>query len=349
MNILEISKSKTFWITNNYNIKYLTGFTGSTSECIIKDGVVYLVTDGRYKTQVKEELFSGIEVIFTNSSRNYFETVCENIDSSKVLVLESTHINADTYVNIIRLFKEVELEKNIIENYRIVKNEIEIQYIKKACEITDQTFSYIVKNIKPGMSELEVKGLIITKMIELGAEKESFEPIVASGKNGAKPHARASRKMIESGDMITLDFGCYYKGYVSDMTRSFFLDYNSNDKLAQVHSIIIEAMDAQIKNLKPGVLCCDIDKIGRDIISEHGFGEYFLHGTGHGIGLDIHEEPYVNATSKTILKENMIITIEPGIYIENLGGVRIENDCLITSNGCEVLNNSKRNCTHGEL
>ena len=218
----------------------------------------------------------------------------------------------------------------------MIKDEAEIAAIRKACSISDQAFRDALDFITPGKTEIEIANFLDFRMRELGASGLSFDTILASGINSSKPHAHPMHKPVELGDAITMDFGCLYDHYVSDMTRTIYLGHVS-DEQAEIYNTVLKANQALIDQAKAGLAFRDFDKIPRDIIIEAGYGDYFTHGIGHGIGLDIHEEPYFSQTSTETIKAGMALTDEPGIYIEGKYGVRIEDDILITETGCELL------------
>ena len=235
-------------------------------------------------------------------------------------------------------FEGLELvpQTQFVEALRMIKDETEIETIRKACSISDQAFHDALEFIKPGKTEIEIANFLDFRMRELGAAGLSFDTILASGINSSKPHAHPMHKPVELGEAITMDFGCLYEHYVSDMTRTIYLGHVS-DEQAEIYNTVLKANQALIDQAKAGLGFRDFDKIPRDIIVEAGYGEYFTHGIGHGIGLDIHEEPYFSQTSTDTIKAGMTLTDEPGIYIEGKYGVRIEDDILITDNGCELL------------
>ncbi|MFV0288396.1 MAG: M24 family metallopeptidase [Mycoplasmatales bacterium] len=208
--------------------------------------------------------------------------------------------------------------------------------------ITDKTFNYCLQFLKEGITEKEYANKLDFYHKEFGADGPSFNTIVAFGEHAALPHAQPGARKLKQGDIITVDYGCFYKGYCSDMTRTFFFGQPQDEELVKIHEIVLQAHHLQIAAIAPGKSTKEIDKIGRDLITEHGYGQTFAHGTGHGIGLEIHEAPLLNSVSDTILKEGMIITIEPGIYLEGKGGVRIENDIIVTKDGYESLNQTDR-------
>ena len=340
-NLLIENKVDAIWVTEEKNKRYLTNFSGSTCEVIIKKDKVIFITDGRYKTQIKSELKPGLEVIIITSTRGYFQAVKEVLEDCKTIGVEGNHLSVIAFNNLKKdLNSEVIALNSVFEKLRMVKSEEEINKIKEAVKITDETFSEIVEFVKPGMTEIEVKVFIEGRQILKGASGQSFDPIVSANTQSALPHADPTNNVINEGDILTVDFGCVYDGYCSDMTRTFFVGKPREEKLIEIHNIVNETMNMQIKMIKPGIKCNEVDKLGRDYITSKGYGEYFIHGTGHSFGMDIHEAPYLNQSDTTILEEGMIVTVEPGIYIEGLGGVRIEQDVVVTKDGYEVLNKS---------
>ena len=225
---------------------------------------------------------------------------------------------------------------------RLIKKDYEIENIKKATEISDIAFAETIKIVKAGMSEKDVAAHLEYIQRNLGAEDKSFNTIVASGYRSALPHGVASDKKIGNNELVTTDFGAYYNGYVSDVTRTFFVGDKIEDKQREIYNIVLEANLLAIKHVKAGMKGSELDKIARDYIAGKGYGDNFGHGLGHGIGLEIHEAPTVSPLGDIVLEENMLITIEPGIYIEGYGGVRIEDDVIVKKDGCVVLNKTSK-------
>ena len=223
----------------------------------------------------------------------------------------------------------------------MVKEAGEIDKIKKACGITDKVFEKLLGIIKPGMKEKDVSAEISYWHKLYGADKDSFDPIVASGWRGALPHGAASDKVIEAGEMVTLDFGCYYDGFASDLTRTISVG-NPGDEMKKIYDTVLLAQTAAIDAAKEGVTTKELDSIARNIINNAGYEGKFGHGLGHGLGIEVHEMPSVSQRMDISIPANVVVTIEPGIYIEGLGGVRIEDDIMITSGGCEVFNKSPK-------
>jgi Xaa-Pro aminopeptidase/Xaa-Pro dipeptidase len=229
-----------------------------------------------------------------------------------------------------------------LDTLRMVKDANEVASIRKAVEIADQAFSQILTFIKPGMSEQAVAVELEYYMSKFGSEKTAFDTIMASGKRGALPHGRASQKIIEAGDFVTMDFGAVYQGYHSDITRTICMGA-ATERQRQIYDIVLQAQLAGVKATKPGKLGRDVDAVSRKVIEDAGFGEYFGHGLGHSLGLNIHEDPRLApANTHTALMENMVVTVEPGIYLPDWGGVRIEDTVLINADGCQILTASTK-------
>ena len=233
----------------------------------------------------------------------------------------------------------LEETENILEKQRMIKDENEIEQITKACELTDNCFKHLQNFIKIGMTEKQVAYEIEKYFIEHGADGLAFETIVASGKNSSKPHAKTTEKQIEAGDPITIDFGCTYRGYHSDMTRTIFAGYVP-EKIKPVYELVLKNQLQTAKDMKEGINIRTLSRNVDNDFSLHGYN--LVHSLGHGVGLEIHELPYINSKNDNILKENMIITNEPGIYLAGEFGVRIEDTVLITKSGCTNLTKSSK-------
>lgn len=327
-------------VTNILNVRYMTGFTGTTALALVLKDKRYLITDFRYKSQATKEI-----------ERYGFELICENIDSVakvgeilkengvKRLGIEKKNITLESFERFKVVFENIEFvgaDEFFLEE-REVKTEEEIAIIRKSIQIAEEALKKVIPTIKIGMREIEIANELEYEMRKLGASKSSFDIIVASNERSALPHGVASEKRVEEG-FLTIDYGCFYKGYASDITRTFYVGEGITEKHREIYNIVKEANELAIKSVKAGIETQELDKIARDYIESKGYGEYFGHGLGHGFGLEIHEEPYVSFKAKNkVLKPGMIITIEPGIYLEGFGGVRIEDDILVTETGYEVL------------
>lgn len=328
-------------VTSPYNLRYISNFTGTTGLCVITVDKAYFVTDFRYTEQVATQAV-GFQII-TNVGP-IFDEVAKLLDKNKIQTLgfEEDFVTYSTFELLEKIIpSELIPVKGLIEELREVKDETEIETIKKACSISDAAFKFILGEIKPGMSEIEVANLLDFHMRGLGATGVSFETIVASGIRSAMPHGVASHKKIETGDFVTIDFGCYYEGYVSDMTRTIAVG-TPNEKLKEIYAITLEAQLKVIDAAKPGMSGVQLDAVARDHIASYGYGEAFGHSTGHGIGLEIHEGPNVSKLAEKLFVPGNVITNEPGIYLPGFGGVRIEDDLVITKNGNEVITHSPK-------
>lgn len=330
------------FIFKDDNRNYLSGFTGDDSFLFITKEKSYFITDSRYTEQAQNEVV-GFEVVEYKPPIHDFVASLVEKHNIKRLGVEEDKLSFSDYI----VFKEklngvelVQLEQTI-EKIRMIKDAEEIKLIETAASIADKAFEHILGFIKAGMTEIEVALELEFFMKKLGASALSFPTIVASGNRSSLPHGTASEKVINEGDFITLDFGCVYKGYCSDMTRTIVLG-KANEKQKEIYNAVLDANEAALKAVKPGISCAALDKIARDIIVERGYGERFGHGLGHGVGREVHELPYVNARSKFDLEPGMIITDEPGIYISGFGGVRIEELVLVTEDGYRVLSKSPK-------
>ncbi len=317
------------------NLYYMTGYTGSFGFAIIGENFQYFVTDFRYRDQVKIEApdFEFIEI-----ETGLLDALNVVIQKENISLLGfDKNIRYSEYELYQKLETELVPTNNIVESLRISKDEIEIDLLKKACEITDKALQYVVDQVKIGMKEREVEIMLKKKMIDLGADTTWERFIVASGARGAMPHGSASDKRIEEGDMVTFDIGCFYKGYSSDLTRTLAFGEPS-EKMKEIYQVVYDAQKKAVQAAKAGMTGKELDSITRDYITEKGYGEYFKHGTGHGLGLDVHEAPRVSQANDTPLELGACVTLEPGVYISGLGGVRIEDDVILTEEGCIVLN-----------
>jgi len=330
-----------FLVTSPFNLRYLTNFTGTTGLALITLEQAYFVTDFRYTEQAAAQA-QGFEIVKNNGP--IFDEVVNLVEQAQLenVAFEERQVNFADYSILEELLPcELIPVSGLIESLREVKEASEITLIQKACEIADAGFKHVLEIIKPGMTEIEVANQLDFFMRSKGASGVSFDTIVASGLRSAMPHGVASSKVIEAGDLITLDFGCYYEGYVSDMTRTFALG-SIDEKLKEIYQIVLEAQLKVLEAAKPGLTGVQLDAIARDHIAAYGYGDAFGHSTGHGIGLEIHEGPNVSFRAEQPFVPGNVITDEPGIYIPGLGGVRIEDDLLITADGNQVLTHAPK-------
>lgn len=334
------------FIASSANICYLSGFVGRDSYFYLSAGKQVILTDSRYTLQAQEE-GKGCQVQTISNDRGYGVLLKELLEEDKVKQL-GFEDGAMTWQMVEKLQDETETEKiswiPIEEGFsllRAVKDEGELKKMARAEQIGDEAFSYILTQIKPGVTELEIAAKLEYYMKSHGAGEKSFDTIVASGYHSAMPHAVPSEKVLEKGDFITLDFGCKYQGYCSDMTRTVVLG-KASEKQREVYQIVLEAQKTALGSLKAGMTGAEGDKLAREVIEKAGYGQYFGHGLGHSVGLEIHEKPALSQKDKSVLKPGMIETVEPGIYIPDFGGVRIEDMVVITENGVKNLTSSPK-------
>lgn len=327
-----------FLITFLPHLRYFTGFTGSNGVGLVTGKGTYLVTDGRYETQVKQEargwkteIAHDYNLYRLMEKKKYFRTGMRiGFDGNTVTLVQ--------YNNLKKEFPKVSFRPRaeVLEKIAVSKDDLELTLLKEAITITDKVFHDILPLIKPGVIESDIAAEITYRQKKYGASVDAFEPIVASGTQGALPHARATSKKIAKGEMVTLDFGCVYKGYHSDLTRTIAVGKPVKE-MEKVYNVVLNAQCKAIEHARSGMTGKEVDAVAREHIKQCGYEKYFQHSLGHGIGLQIHEPPKVSFLNKGVLPECCVVTIEPGIYIPNLGGVRIEDDVVLTSNGAEVL------------
>lgn len=321
-------------ITDRANVRYLSGFTGSAGYLIISEKENLLITDFRYIEQANIEAKS-FEVI---NLKDFNEKDYGNRFLSTAFENES--VSYMEYLKIEGNFKNLKpLNKQLLK-MRSIKDAKEIECIRKAEKIGDDAFSYIMSIIKPGMTELQVAREIDFYMLSHGAERLSFETIVASGARGSMPHATPTENTIKNSDLVVMDFGCVFGGYCSDMTRTVGVG-NISDEHKEAYHTVYTAQQKALEKIKAGVNCADIHNTAFDIIDEKYRG-MFGHALGHGVGLEIHEQPTFAPKSDHSLNENVVISVEPGVYIPDLCGVRIEDLILVTKDGYENLTNSPK-------
>jgi Xaa-Pro aminopeptidase len=329
-------------VYDDSNRNYLSGFTGDESYAFITMDKAYFITDSRFTEQAQMEV-SDFEVLEYKGLIEDFikQLVLEN--NIKYLGVEEDRMTLASFEKYGSKLSDTNIVKlnQTIEKIRTIKDESEIETIAKAAEIADKAFDHILGFIKPGMREIDVALEIEFFMRKQGASRLSFPTIAASGKRSSLPHGSASDKVIEQGDFLTLDYGCVYNGYCSDMTRTLVIG-KASDKQKEIYNAVLDAQEAALRAVRPGMKCFDLDKIARDIITERGYGDKFGHGLGHGVGRLVHESPRVSFKSNEVLDAGMIITDEPGIYIPGFGGVRIEDLVLVTNDGYKVLSNSPK-------
>jgi Xaa-Pro aminopeptidase len=329
-------------VSSPSDVRYLTGFTGSNALVIVRRRSLTLVTDTRYALQSSIEA-RGIGRIISRDSLAEAAATARALDGLKVVGFEAQHVTYAQYRQLRRLFPRIEFRStaDIVEDVATVKDRTEVRAIRRAAAITDTVFSELLPLLKPGLTELDIAAEISYRQRRHGAAQDSFEPIVASGDRGALPHGRATDRRIRKGELVTMDFGCVVDGYCSDLTRTVAVGRPAQEQ-RRAYEIVLEAQAAAIDAARPGMLGRDLDTVARIHIGRAGYGKYFNHSLGHGIGLRIHERPRISVASRDRLRQGNVITIEPGVYIPGRWGLRIEDDVLITASGCTVLTASPK-------
>ncbi|QKG84203.1 aminopeptidase P family protein [Kroppenstedtia pulmonis] len=339
---MEEKKWEAFLISHPINRRYLTGFTGSAGWVLVTPDRQYLISDFRYGVQGREE---APDFEFVQYDRNPFATVREKCEEQGIrsVAFEQDDMTVALYRKLEEILEGIKPlpASGIVEKLRQVKDEEEIRIMKQAAKIADHAFKDILKEIRPGRREKEISMELEFLMRKQGATSSSFDTIVASGPRSALPHGVAGERILQKGDLITMDFGALYQGYCSDITRTVMLGQPSA-KQREIYEIVLEAQQKGVAAIQPGMTGREVDAVARDLITDRGYGEYFGHSTGHGLGMEVHEPPHLSVKGETRLEPGMVVTVEPGIYLPELGGVRIEDDVLVTENGYEVLTHSPK-------
>lgn len=329
-------------ITKRENYMYMSGFTGTSACLFITGHRAVLLTDFRYVDQAAAQAPEYEIIKYTG---NKFNELNDLIESEKVekLSFEDGCLTFAEHAEFVERLKVNVFSPlgGAVEELRRIKDASEIELIKKAVNIADGVFTHILKFIKPGVSEVELAAEMEYFMKRQGATGPSFETIVASGKRSSMPHGIASEKTIESGDVITMDYGALYKGYCSDMTRTVFLG-KPDSELERIYGIVLDTQLKGIASVRQGITGREVDSVARKVITDAGFGDNFGHGLGHGVGLEIHEEPMLSMRGAIELKDGMVVTVEPGIYVTGLGGVRIEDMVVVNGENARILTSAPK-------
>ena len=331
-----------FLVSSLVNVRYLSGFTGSNGLLLISGDNDFLFTDSRYIEQGREETCDQITVSLT-SGFSAIEEVSRLYSLTNV-AFESDHLTYSEFTGMEKLLKpRVNLisSKGVVEKIRSVKDNDEVDLIRRAASLADDAVTLAIQESKPGKSEFEIAWVIEKFLRENGADGVAFDTIVATGANSAKPHHRAGSTIIKAGDPLVIDMGALLNGYRSDITRTILVE-GEDEKFRCVYEVVLEAQITAIEAARQGVIAKDLDLVAREVIANHGFGQNFSHGLGHGVGLNVHEMPMVVPSSDHILEEGMIFTVEPGIYLPGWGGVRIEDMVLLEEAEVSLLTNAPK-------
>ncbi len=334
--LLDRVKADALLITSLTNIRYFCGFSGSSAQLLVSRRGSFLFTDGRYRIQAQQEV-AGAEVIVCKKMADALKSTLLDL-SAKTVAFEAKHL---TYHQWQRLEEKITGGallplQDEIDTLRIQKDDHELASIRKGADLAKEAFFAVRELIRPGTREVDVAIALESALRRLGGEKVSFDIIVASGKRSALPHAVPTEKEIDEGDLVVVDFGVVINGYHTDETCTLKVG-DVTPEAEKIHDIVSQAQRLAIEAVKPGVTAKNIDAAARDHIRQCGYGDYFGHGTGHGVGLEVHELPVINEEGAAVLTEGMVFTVEPGIYLPETGGVRIEDMVLVTGTGSEII------------
>jgi Xaa-Pro aminopeptidase len=336
-------KVDAMFVRSSSNLRYISGYSGSNGLCYINADNAWFFTDFRYKTQSAAEVNNmHIEVpVGKDLLQAMKEAGC--IKSTDVIGFEGNHLSFEQYDKLKLLFPNNKFANKalLMEEIASVKEEVELECFREAARITDEAFNELLNEIKPGISERMLDAKLSYIMKSLGSEKDSFDTIIASGINASRPHHSPTEKIIIKGELVTIDFGATYKGYHGDVTRTICLG-KADAKQREIYAIVLEAQERALLGIRPGMTGKAVDALARDYIRSKGYGEYFGHGLGHGLSLEIHAEPRLSPKYEKELLVNQVVTVEPGIYIPDWSGVRIEDDVIITETGIENLTKSTK-------
>jgi Xaa-Pro aminopeptidase len=330
-------KLEALLVTNSYNRTYMSGFTGSSGALVITADRAVLLSDFRYRSQAPEQ---AKHYEFVEHKPKLIETVQELLKDWGIqeLGFEQHDVTYGTYNGYAAALSGIRLVPTggWIEELRLIKDSRELAVMQEAAELADRTYEHMLTVLKPGLRESEVALELEFFMRRHGATSTSFETIIASGERSALPHGKASERILQTGEFVKMDFGAYYKGYCSDITRTVVLG-KPTAKHREIYDIVLEAQMLTLDHIKPGMTGAEADAIARNVIKRYGYGDCFGHGTGHGLGMEIHEAPRLSMQGDVVLKPGMTVTVEPGIYLPDFGGVRIEDDIVITDSGMRRL------------
>lgn len=328
-------------VTVLHNVRWLTGFSGSNAVVVLDSEGLTLVTDGRYGEQARQQMAAaGVEgEVLVGATRAEAEVLVAAVaNRSAVVGFEADHLTVaqhERYSNLIT--SALQPTSGIVEAERRTKDQHELDAIERACSIADRALAEVAPRLGGGLTEAQVRTLLETRMRELGASGPSYDTIVAAGPhNGAFPHHATDHTLIEPGHLVVIDVGALVDGYHSDMTRTFVVGEPSAQQL-EMYQVVLAAQTAGVAAVAPGVTARQLDAVCRDIIDQAGYGHWFSHGTGHGVGLVIHEDPFINRAGEATLQVGDVVTVEPGVYHVGFGGIRVEDLVVVTSDGCRVL------------
>lgn len=324
---------------SNSTVRYLSGFSGDTACVVVGRDERYIMVDSRFYTQASKE--TDFEMVRLGSSA-LEDKMIELLEGKKIGV-EPSKLSYSMYMGLSSHMTFVDFEEEL-DGIRAEKDDEEVSKIRKAIEIAQNALAKTLEKFRVGMTEREFAAALEYEMVMNGAQKPSFDTIIASGYRDALPHGLATEKRIESGETIVVDFGALYEGYCSDLTRTFAVG-KVDDKIAEAYSAVLEAQTKAMSSASSGMSGREIDSVARTILNEKGYGDYFGHGLGHGLGMDVHESPFLSPKYDREINENVVITFEPGVYVPGEFGIRIEDDVLLTKGGHQCLSSFNKEFT----
>ena len=330
----QINPGQYFFITNLINVRYLTCFTGSNAALLVSKDEAIFATDSRYEIQAQNQVPDIKAVI----GRNFPELLLSKLPNSEVLI-EGSDLSVDAFRRLeTRYAHSFTVTTGVIERLRAVKDESEVALIRTACEITSRSFLDVIESVKPGQTEKEVRNALENLMRENGADDIAFASIVAAGSNSAIPHHEPTDRVIEVGDFLKIDFGAKFSGYHADCTRTVVIG-KPNDWQVELHAAVTVSQQAGRETIRAGIKFTEVENAVNSSLLASGYREFFTHGLGHGVGLEIHEDPFFGRVEDAKIAPNTVITIEPGAYLINKGGVRVEDTIVVSSQGYQNLTN----------
>lgn len=330
----ELRPGQHFYITNLLNIRYLTGFSGSNAALLVSESDAVLATDSRYEIQAAQQVPDLHSVI----GRNFSDLLLSKLSKTEVLV-EGATLSVDAYRHLTKTYPhEFTSATGIVERLRIVKDEAEVKLIQLACDISTRAYLSVIETVQVGQSEKYIRNELERCMRELGADDIAFASIVGTGPNSAIPHHEPTDRELKSGDFLKIDFGAKVAGYHADCTRTSVVGKPADWQI-DLHGAVTSAQKAGRESIRAGIEFREVENSVNQSLTANGYREHFTHGLGHGVGLAIHEDPFFGRVEDAKIASNTVITIEPGAYLKDKGGVRVEDTIVVRSNGYENLTN----------
>ena len=336
---VEMAKKKlpAYLVTSRMDGYYLAGFTGEDSALVITPKKVYVVSDGRFDESIDHECPWAVKLLRKGSLEAEIAKLCKRLKLPK-LAVQPEHMTLQTHQLLNKSLEATRLVKAppLVGKLRLCKDAVDLKAIEEAIKIAQDAFRATCRSIRVGQTEQQIAARLEYEMHKRGSAGPSFPTIVAEGPNASLPHAVPGARKVKKGSAILIDWGAIHRFYCSDLTRAVFIG-RIPPKIKRIYGIVLEAQRAAIAAIRPGARMCDVDAVARQHIAEAGFGDYFGHSLGHGLGLDVHEAPTLSWRSDEKMQAGMVVTVEPGIYLPGVGGVRVEDDVLVTPDGCRVL------------